>query len=154
MVDLLHGHVVIDGQFVSQKVSRIVEAIHDYEPTLEVKWVPPLERSPGQAAFAIMHNPPDREPYVVFHVQTEDEFDERVLQRIIHNDGRNGHVTVSAYEAWEQTKRLLAKQEYLDRMEEAQDIAKHVFQSHKNTYVVNKDLTIKDGIPFNAKRLG
>lgn len=152
-MDLMHGHVVIDGQFVSQKISRIVEAIRDYSPELEVKWVPPLDRSPDQAAFAIIHNPPGGNSYVIFHVKTEDEFDERVLQRIIHNDGRSGHASRSEFEAWEQAQMLLKKQEYLDRMEEAQDIAKHVFQSHKNTYVVDKDLVIKEGIPFNAKRV-
>lgn len=150
-MDIHNSHIMVDGQFVSAKAERIVLAIKDYEPELEVKWIPPGRREEGDAAYAIVHNPPGGKPYIMFYVQTDDEFDERVLYRIIYNDQRKmGTQQYSEVEAWEETQKRLAKQEELDRLEEAADIAYHVFKSPLNTYRVNKDLVIKDGVPFNA----
>jgi len=136
--------VVIDGQFVSERVHRIVAAIQEYSPELMVQWIPPGARNDEQAAFKIVHYPLGEKPYVVFHVKNEDEFDERILARIIAGDQRNGRVTYSDIEASEKARQLLDKQKFLDAIEEANDIAHHVFRSHKTTYKVSKDLTIKD----------
>ena len=142
--DLTQSHVFVDGHLVSAKAQRIVQAIKDYEPELEVKWVPPAARTEGQAAYAIVHNAPGNGSYVLFYVQNDEDFDERVLARIIANDQRNGKANLSDYEAWETTRQLVAKQEYLDKMEEAKDIARFVAKTHLNTIRINKDLTIRD----------
>ena len=147
-----NSHVVIDGQFVSQRVSRIVEAIKDYEPNIDVQWVPPTARAEGQPAFKIVYTSP-LAIETLFHVQTEDEFDERVLLRIIANDQRRGPVKLTELELFDQAQRLLAQQDWLDKMEEANDVAYHVLKTHLNTYKVSDELTIKDGIPFNANLL-
>lgn len=143
-VDLTQSHVFVDGHLVSAKVERIVRAIKDYEPELDVKWVPTAARSEGQAAFAIIHDAPGNAPYVLFYVKSEEEFDERVLYRIIHNDQRNGKTSLSELEAWEEAQKRVSQQAFLDQMEEANDIAAHVFRSHLNTYKVNDDLIIRD----------
>lgn len=143
-VDLLNSHIFVDGQLVSAKIERLVRAIKDYEPQLKVKWIPPSERSEGQAAFAIIHDAPGNAPYVLFYVQTEEEFDERVLLKIIANDQRNGKRQMTDLEAWDEAQQRIQKQEFLDKMEEANDIAAHVFRSHLNTYKVNDQLTIRE----------
>ncbi len=149
--DLHRGHVMVDGQLVSADIERVVLAIKDYEPELEVKWIPPQQRTPEEPAFAIIHNAPGNKPYVLFYVQTEEEFDMRVLQRIIYNDQRKtGTQQYSELEAIEAAQKLLQKQEWLDRMEEANDIAAHILKTPLNTYKVNDNLIIKEGIPFNA----
>lgn len=142
--DLTQSHVFVDGHLVSAKVQRVVQAIKDYEPELEVKWVPPAARTKGQAAYAIIHNAPGNAPYVMFYVPKDEDFDERVLARIIANDQRGEKQNYSDFEAWEQTNKLLAKQEYLDKMEEARDIAKFVAKTHLNTIRIDKNLTIRD----------
>ena len=90
---------------------------------------------------------------MLFHVPTEEDFDERVLKRIIMNDNRLGIAKLSDYEAWEETNRLIEKQKYLDELEAAADMVAHIIKSPLNKYVVDKHLTIKDGIPFNANNL-
>jgi hypothetical protein len=143
---------MVDGQFVSAKVERIVLAIKEYEPELEVKWIPPsARRAETEPAFAIIHNAPGNKPYVMFYVQKEEDFDERVLQRIIYNDQRaTGTQQYSELEALEAAAAMVVKQEWLDEMEEAADIAAHVLRSPLNTYKVNDKLIIKEGIPFNV----
>lgn len=143
--------IVLDGQFVSQRVAQVVEAIRDYSPEIEVQWIPPAARGPEQDAFRVMHYPPGGEPYVIFHVKDESEFDARVLKRIIAGDQRNGKVTLSEVEAAEEAARLIARQRVLDEQEEAIDKMYHILRSPLNTYKVDKDTIIKDGIPFNAK---
>ncbi len=148
--DLGHGQVLIDGQFVSQKVSQVVEAMREYDPRISVQWVPPSERVPGVAAYKVIYTPDDGDAYVMFHVKDDDEFDERQLARIIANDSsKRGGVALTDYEAWEKAKMRVAHQEYLDKLEEAAEIAQSVLSSSKDTYKVNEHLTIKEGIPFN-----
>lgn len=149
--DIHNGHLMIDGQLISARIERVVLAIKDYEPELEVKWIPPQNRSEGEAAFAIIHNAPGNKPYILFYVPTEDEFDERVLARIIYNDQRaTGQQQYSELVAAEKAREAVIKQEQLDRMEEAADIAAHILKSPLNTYRINPNFVVKDGIPFNA----
>jgi hypothetical protein len=149
--DLHKGHVVVDGQFVNADVHRVVQAITDYEPELEVKWIPPGQRGENEPAFSIWHNAPGNKPYILFYVQDESEFDMRQLQRIIYNDQRaTGAQSYSELEALETAQKLVQEQEWLDKMEEASDIAAHILKTPLNTYKVNDNLVIKSDIPFNA----
>jgi hypothetical protein len=150
--------VVVDGVFVSEKIERIVLAIKDYEPALEVKWLPPQARFDKQngvtlPAFEIVYHAPDGLDQTLFYVKDEGDFDERVLQRIIFNDQRKSNTSWTELTAWEETQKRIARQAYLDEMEEAEDLAKHIIATHLNTYRVTPGLVIKDGIPFNAADL-
>lgn len=148
------GFTITEGQLISDRVQRIVMAIKDYEPEIDVEWIPDRQAADeNRPQFKIVHRPPDGQEFTLFYVKNEEEFDERVLLRIIQNDQRHSQVTLTEYEAWEQTQKLVEKQVFLDAMDEANDIAKHILQSPLNTYRVNKDFVIKDGIPFNAARL-
>lgn len=154
LVTRFNGYTISEGQLVSDRVQRIVMAIRDYSDELEVRWIPDRQAdAEGIPKFKIVHCPPGQPEFVLFHVKSEDEFDETVLLRIIQNDQRYSKVTLSEYEAWEKAKKLVEKQVYLDQMEQAQDIAAHILSSPQNTYKVNNELTIKDGIPFNANKL-
>lgn len=147
------GQVIIDGQFVSQRVSQVVEAIKEYDPRLEVQWIPASAREADYPAFRILYNQPGMEPYFLFHVMTEEEFDERVLQRVIANDQSRGKHLLSEYEQWEEAAARVKHQEWLDALEEAQDVAKHVLATRKGKYKVNNDLIIDDTKPFNVAHL-
>lgn len=134
-----------DGTFVNERVSFVVQAIRDYDPNIEVQWVPPRARDKDTAAFRLVHNEPGKEPYTIFYVKDEREFDVRVLKRLIANDhAKNGAMKYSEVEAFEEAQKRLVQTAYRDKIEEANDIAAHVFRSHKNTYKVSDDLIIKD----------
>ena len=151
-VDILSGARMVGKHLISAKTINVIEAIRNYEPTLEVEWVPPEARThEHQPHFAIKHCPPGQPPYVLMYVQNEEEFDNRVLQRIIVNDQRNVDKTWDQFSAWEEANRRVQEQEWRDKMEAANDIAYHVLRSKKNSYRIDKDTVIKDGIPFNAE---
>lgn len=151
---LANAHVMQGGHLVSGEISRIIEAIRQYEPELDVEWVPPAARREGQAAFAIVHRPRGGEDYVLFYVKDEADFDERVLRRIIYNDQRSGKQVYNEFAAAERARELVQQQKHADELEAAADVAAHILKSHKNTYKVSDDLIIKDGIPFNIAKIG
>jgi hypothetical protein len=148
----LDGMVIVEGQFTSARVQRIVAAIKDYEPRLEVEWIPPSARREGQAAYRIVYNQDGLPPYILFHVTKDEDFDERVLYKIIANDQRtpNGKAKYSDLVAWEKTQELVGKQEYLDQMEEAKDMVKVFLRSKLNTFDFGNGVVLKEGIPGNA----
>lgn len=135
-----------DGQFVSQRVAQIIQAIHEYCPEIQVQWIPQNQRGsdPNVAAFRVMHFPPGGSPYTIFHVKSEAEFDASILKRIIAGDQRHGRHTISEFEAAEAAAKAVARQRFLDQIEEANEIAASVLASNKSTYKVNKDLVVKD----------
>lgn len=148
--ELINGYEYRDGRLVSAKVSRIVEAIKDYEPNLDVQWIPPEARQGNQSAFVITYSPVGGRPYALFHVKTEEEFDERVLRKIIANDQRNGQVKVSDFEAWERSRELVARQEWRDQVEQMNELAASILKSNKSKYKVNDNLVISADSPVNV----
>lgn len=78
-----------DGQFISEKQRRISEIIHDYDPNLELQWIPVGQRSAQDYAFRVVDNTPGRPAYVVTLAH---ECDERLLSKVIHSDNHNGNV--------------------------------------------------------------
>lgn len=135
-LDLMQSHSVVDGQFVNNKVARIVEAIRHYSDELEVKWIPPGAREEGVAAFKIIHNPPGGKSYTLFHVKNDEDFDERVLAKIIANDQRTRPVQLSELEAWEEAQRRVKHQEFLDALEEANDKAAFALRTPLHTFTM------------------
>lgn len=148
-----NGIDIRDGRLVSQKIAQVVDAIRDYAPEIDVKWVPPENRQPDQAAFQIWYNPPGDLPYMFMTVKTEEEMNASVLMRIIAGDQRNGKVTYSELEAAEEAAKRVAFQKWADERDEAIDVMYHILKSPKNTYKVNDNLIIKEGIPGNAAKL-
>lgn len=140
-----------DGQFVSQRVAQVVQAIKEYAPEIEVQWIPQAQRPKDTAAFRLLHHPQGGEPYVIFHVKTEEEFDARVLKRLMLGDQRNGALNIGEIEATEAAAAAVAKQRWLDEMQEANEMAAAVLRSGKETYKINDDLIIHQSKPRTRK---
>lgn len=124
-----------DGTWVSSKVARTVEAIQEYDPMLEVRWLPRDERFEGCDIFQIVDK---RINKVAFTVKSEAEMDERVLARIFKADvskARNGPLTILEEIDMENAARKVmeAKKRYDDDMEK-QDVAARILASPLNAY--------------------
>jgi hypothetical protein len=149
--------ILVNGVFVNAEVERVALAIKEYEPDIDIEWVPPGQRTDENGepipAFKLVHRPVGSAPYIMFFIDDESEFDLRVLQRIIYNDQRKGKDTYDQIRAFEEADRLVERQRARDELEEAEDMARHILATHLNTYKVSPHLVIKSGIPFNAKLL-
>ena len=98
--------------FLSAEHQRIAQVIHDYDPTLELAWIPPEARQQRKISFC-SDSSPNNAPYIVMRLQ-ETEVDHRVVARLWGADNNNGNV-LSAIEADEAARRAL---EMLRREEE------------------------------------
>jgi hypothetical protein len=108
----MSGIRVIEGQALSAEHCRIAEIIQDYDPTLELVWIPPNQRVGETHPFAVQHSPVNAEPYIVFKLR-ENEVDHRVIARLFagDNDKNNVVATVEEMEAAQRLVQLKAEEE-------------------------------------------
>lgn len=130
-VDLPSPHS--DGRFISAKVSRVVELVREYDNRLDVKWIPPNMRGEGDAAFAVTERLRDGSEVVAFYVQTEEEFDERVLARILESDNEVNNVGARV-EAGNLAVAAMAEKRRREEVAAYADFAGSVIRSRKHTY--------------------
>lgn len=122
-----------DGSFVSAKVSRVVEAIRDYDPNLDVRWMPPSHRGPDDNAFMIVHTMPDGSAHVVMYVKNEEDMDERVLGRIYAAD-KQGNAVMNEIDAMDRAAKELKDRRFRESMEEAADLSRSMLRSGLHTF--------------------
>lgn len=126
-----------DGHFISEKVAYISEIVHDFNPNLQLVWIPPENRGEGDTTppFAIMDTSPGREPYIVFTIQ-EDELDERVLAKLFRGD-LTKHDVLAEIEAGEKARQVLDLKRRMEAAEERQDFIKTVVGSGLHSFKHN-----------------
>lgn len=124
------------GYILHAQHQRIAEIIHDYNPELELVWIPPDRRDAEDTKpFAVIHRQRDGQQYPVFFI-AEDEMDHRVLGRIFAADMRkhNPNNVIREIEAYENAQRILEAKAYEEKKAEALDLAKHVLKSKLHKY--------------------
>lgn len=126
-----------DGHWISEAHSRIAEMINDYDPTMELVWIPPEDRhnSGNAAPYAVRHNPPGKMPYIMFFIN-EDELDHRVIGRIYAGDIAKTDVG-AMIEANELAYTNLENRRKMEKALERQDFIKTVVGSHKHDFKHN-----------------
>lgn len=124
-----------DGHFISERVSRTVQLIRDYDSRLDVVWLPPERRDhPDDPQFYVVECMPDGRRLPVFSIQDESFMDERLLERIYMNDAEKQGNIMEAIDARNRARRDMIARENKDREAEILDIAKHVLASPKSRY--------------------
>lgn len=133
---VMHNRAIAmsDGHFVSEKIVHIAEIIQDYNPNLQLVWIPPENRKPGEDVpeFAVMDTSPGREPYIVFHIK-ENEMDERVIARLFQGDNTK-HDVLAEIEAEERARQVVELKARIEAAEERQDFIKTVVGSGKHSF--------------------
>lgn len=127
-----------DGHFVQRDVLGIIQKIMDYDPNLKVQY---LEHAANMnnAPWRIVEHCYDGQWRVVMYVW---ELTEQVFERIWKADTQKADV-LSMIDANNNRVRADQKRRYRDEMDEANDIAAHVFASPKGRYTVEDHATGK-----------
>lgn len=125
------------GHFLNEAHIRIAEIIKDYEPTLELVWIPTEMRTPEDRGkeFAVVHSPHDAPQYIVFHCSA-DEVDHRLLARLFTGDTTK-HDVIGWLDAIEESKRIIKLKAEADAAEERQAFVQSVIKSPKSRYKHN-----------------
>lgn len=121
------------GHFINGNHQRIAEIINDWNPDVYLCWIPPDKREGTELTpYAVIHMPPGKPQYVIFTL-SEEELDERVLERLWTNDTTK-HNVLSALEAREAAAEAVRLKKQMDEREEQKDFALSVLKSGLHTY--------------------
>lgn len=81
-----------DGRFRSSKMERLAEMFEDYDPELELQWIPPEYRVNDHApTYRLVHHSSKHGSYVVGSFYEYDE-PEQVFARFLFGDTRRNNV--------------------------------------------------------------
>lgn len=136
------------GHMVNEKHAQIAQIIRDYDADLELAWIPPDKRDPGDKPFVVIHRPLGRPAYHAFYAE-EDEVDERLLAKIFMGD-ISKHNPLSRIEAQNTAVKAMSLFKEMEAREEAEDKATHILKSPKNSYTID-DLVIHSDKPHEKR---
>jgi hypothetical protein len=138
MLDLSLGTVLVpteDGYVIDQNHARIAEIIKDYDPDLELAWIPPDKRLSDDPPFCVIHRPVGLAAYIAFYSWV---CDETILERIFMGDVRKqGNTILSRIDAKNAAIKALQMKRQMDQLDEASDKAKHILRSPQHNYTVD-----------------
>lgn len=123
-----------DGSFVSARVSRLVELIREYDPSVDVRWIRPQDRNPDEPAFALVTRDQQGREYVIFYVKDEETFDGSVVQRLIQMDQAKKGNILSEIDAQNAAAKAIQQKLHKEQLEESKDLAYHILKSKKHDY--------------------
>lgn len=123
----------VDGHFISQKQVRINEILQDYDPNLQLQWIPPDKRSAEEYAFRVVHFQPGRAPYLVC---VADEVDERLLAKVFEADQRNSPNKLSYIENYNRALELTRAKEAMEERQEDHEIAAALLRNDKSHFTI------------------
>lgn len=122
------------GCFISSKMEKLAEIIKDFDPYLELKWIPPNVRSSTDTMpYAVMASHPASAPYVLLRFG-ETENPEEVLARIFLGDNTRGNV-LSRIDAQNAAKEAFRLKEKMEVMYDMHDKFHFLATSRSNHYV-------------------
>jgi hypothetical protein len=124
--------VFVEDVFVGQKWLDLSEILRDYNPQLELKWIPPDKREPEDRdkPYAVVHRDMFGKEYVVTY-GSELENPEEVLTRVFYNDMKHGNVQ-DRLNARNTAHKAMELYRQAEEMEEAKDLSKFMMGSPKN----------------------
>lgn len=121
----------VDGHFVSQKQVRINEVLQDYDPSLQLQWIPPSDRSSNDLAFRVVCFPKDKPPYAVCFAE---EADERLLAKVFEADQANSPNKLNYIENYNRALELTRAKEDFEVRQEDHELAASILRSTKSSY--------------------
>lgn len=125
------------GHWVSEKFQMLNEIIHDFDPKLDLRFLPAEYRTgPNQKVYVIVDTTCDQ----VCYGFRENVTPEEVLEKLFMGDNRDGKV-LDRIDARNAAAKVIAAKEEMDKWEELADYARFLMASKKN-YIHHKR---KDG---------
>lgn len=134
------GHIYFpneDGHFVSVKQQRIAEILKDYDPKLQLQWIPPGSRNEKDEPFRVVCFPENGHPYLVC---TAKEADERLLANVFAADQtKNGQLSLSWLDNYNSAVEIYNAKINHERRQEMHEMAQAVIRNTKSSYKIRND---------------
>jgi hypothetical protein len=133
-----------DGSFVTARAMRVVEIIRDYDPQLDVEWIPRERRQPGDNSIRIVDNRAHGLARVIMSFVDEEEFTRKdgadVLERLFLADWTR-HDPIARMDAANAAAKALELHRTMERVEETKDIGRHALASPLHSYTARDPAT-------------
>lgn len=123
-----------NGHWVSENQRRIGRILQDYDPNLQLQWIPPNERSQTDLAFRVVDFRPGCAPYAICFAA---ECDERLLAEVFRSDNTRNGGTLNYIEAHNAAVEAIRMKESMEKNEEANELAYSILHSNKIHYKHN-----------------
>jgi hypothetical protein len=127
-----------DGHWVSEKFQRLAEVVKDYHPSLELRWIPPNQRTSPEdhkAAFAIVDCTHSVQGALVMTASAT-ATPEEILKKLFLGDTTK-HDVLAEIEAHNAAVKMLEYKKQMDLMEEANNKARFLIDSKLNTVKIH-----------------
>lgn len=130
-----------EGRFVSQKWMFLAEMLQDYNPSLELRWIPIEKRAveDRDKSYMVVHTDKQGKMYTVLYASELDQ-PEEVMTRIINSDMKHGNV-MDRMEVRNQVNKLFELRKKEEELAEKEDFAAWLVKTNK----VNPTFRDKDG---------
>ncbi len=150
-MDLSQSAILTEsGHFVGEKWVRLNEILQDYDPYLELHWIPTDKRSKdNQAPYRIVHNHPNKPAYVITHANETDD-PVKIFASIIAGDNWKNNV-LARLDAENAAKEIFEKKKQLEELEESHDLA-HFLMVRGPNYTTIRDPKTGDRIKLDSQR--
>ena len=125
-----------EGVYVEQDALRIAEKIQEYDPNLRLKYCAEYS-SLSDAPYKLVELCPDGVERIVFDIW---ELDDRVIEKLYAADTKYQDIN-AMLDKKNEAARKDERRRYKELTDEANDIAKSVFNSSKDTYRFTDPLT-------------
>lgn len=109
-----------EGVFVDSNWLRLSEILHDFDPYMELRWIPPQNRtSPTSKPYAICHCLPNRNPYVILFASELDD-PVQILATLWEGKVQNGNI-LNKLDAIEKAKEAFRLKQNMEELEDLGD---------------------------------
>lgn len=124
-----------EGYFVSAKHMRVAEIIRDYDPNLEIQFIPEGQRAADEPPYRVVFSGDGRSPaYTVCYAH---DLDGPLLERIFKMDAEKQGNILDDIDAHNQAIKALADAKRREEWEEMKDLTSHIVKSPKSRYKHN-----------------
>lgn len=145
------GHIYFptnEGNWISEKQRRVNEILQDYDPKLQLQWIPPGRRNDEDHPFRVVCFPENGHPYLVCSAL---EADERLLATVFRADAkRRGKNLLSWLDDYNAAKTIYNEKINHDRRQEQHEMAQAVIRNTKSSYFIKG----ADGELIDLERAG
>lgn len=138
------GAVILSAEgntFVDQKWMYLAEMISDYNPKLELRWIPTDKRSPEDRnkPYIVVHTDKDNKEYIVLYASDLDT-PEEIMTRLLNADMKHGDV-YQRMQTRNAVNKLFELRYQEEQLAQEEDLARWLTE----TKLVNPTFRNKDG---------
>jgi hypothetical protein len=146
------GHIYFpsnDGKnWISEKQRRVNEILQDFDPNLQLQWIPPGRRNEKDEPFRVVCFPVNGRPYLIC---TAMEADERLLATVFQSRQKNNAGSLLTWlDNYNSAKEIYNAKINQERRQEQHEMAQAVIRNNKSSYLIKNS----DGELIDLERIG